>query len=119
MKHKFVVKRHTSKKRLRVTLQAIKSALMKRRHEPVVQTGKWLNSVIRGYYNYHAVPGNLHILNSFQREVSLNWLKSLRRRSQRSRMTWDRFAKLVKLYFPPLRRVHDYPHKRFDVKYSK
>lgn len=117
--HKFVVKRHTSKKRMRATLQSIKTELMKRRHAPVVRTGKWLNRVVRGYFNYHAVPGNLKILNSFRREVSLNWLKSLRRRSQRSRMTWNRFAKLVNLFIPPLRRVHDYPHVRFDVKYSQ
>ncbi len=119
LKHKFVVKRHTSKKRMRATLQAIKVELMKRRHAPVVQTGKWLNRVVRGYFNYHAVPGNLKILSSFKREVSLNWLKSLRRRSQRSRMTWDRFATLVNLFIPPLRRVHGYPYERFDVKYSQ
>lgn len=119
IKHKFVVKRHTSKKRMRVKLQAIKAELMKRRHTPVVQTGEWLKRVLRGYFNYHAVPGNLKILSSFKREVTLNWLKSLRRRSQRSRMTWERFAKLINMFIPPLQRVHDYPHERFAVKYSK
>jgi RNA-directed DNA polymerase len=118
LRHKFVVKRHTSKKRMRTTLQAIKTELMKRRHEPVVQTGKWLNRVVRGYFNYHAVPGNLKILSSFRREVALNWLKSLRRRSQRSRMTWERFAKLINLFIPLVRRVQEYPHVRFNVKHS-
>ena len=119
VKRKFVVKRQTSKKRMRKTLQAIKEGLMKRRHAPVVQTGKWLNRVVRGYFNYHAVTGNMYILSSFRREVSLNWLKSLRRRSQRSRMTWERFVKLVGLYIPLARRVHDSPHKRFNVRYSQ
>jgi len=115
---KFVVKRQTSKKRMRATLQAIKVELMKRRHAPVVQTGKWLRSVIHGYSNYHAVPGNMKILSNFKREICYNWLKSLRRRSQRSRITWDKFIKLVKLYIPALKRVHEYPHERFIVKYS-
>lgn len=119
VKHKFVVKRQTSKKRMRRTLQAIKTELMKRRHLPVTQNGKWLRRVLRGYFNYHAVPGNMKVLSSFKRDVGRYWLRSLRRRSQRNRKTWDRFVKLIKLYFPALRRVHDYPHKRFDAKYSR
>jgi len=118
LQKKFVIKRQTSKKRMRKTLQAIKVKLMKRRHEPIVQTGKWLRKVITGYFNYHAVPGNLRILNSFRREVYTNWLKALRRRSQRSNMTWNKFLKLIQLFIPPLRRVHGYPNERFDVKYS-
>jgi RNA-directed DNA polymerase len=119
LKHKFVVKRHTSKVRMRKKLQAIKVELMRRRHEPVVQIGEWLKRVVQGYFNYHAVPGNMNILSCFRREVCLNWLKSLRRRSQRSSMTWVKFAKLVGLYIPLARRVHDYPFARFSVKYSQ
>lgn len=86
---------------------------------PVVQTGKWLRSVVQGYFNYHAVPGNLKILSSFKREVSLNWLKLLRRRSQRSRMTGERFTKLQAIFIPPLKRMHNYPYERFGVKYAQ
>jgi len=119
IKQKFVVKRQTSKKRMRKKLQAIKLELMKRRHAPVGQTGEWLNRVLRGYFNYHAVPGNMRVLSNFKRDVNRYWLRSLRRRSQRNRMTWDKFTKLEKLYIPALRRVHDYPHRRFAAKYSK
>ncbi len=115
IKQKFVVKRQTSKQRMRAKLQAIKAELKKRRHASVVQTGEWLRSVIRGYSNYYAVPGNMRILSSFKREICHNWLKSLRRRSQRSRMTWEKFSKLVKLYIPALRRVHGYPHERLTL----
>lgn len=116
---KFVVKRQTSKKRMRKTVQAIKVELMKRRHMSVVQVGQWINRVLRGYYNYHAVPGNLHVLNRFRVAVCRYWLRSLRRRSQRSCMPWTRFSKLVKLYIPPVRCMHDYPYNRFDAKYSQ
>jgi hypothetical protein len=30
-------------------------------HDPVAQTGAWLRSVVQGYFNYHAVPGNIDI----------------------------------------------------------
>lgn len=113
---KFMVKRQTSKKRMRATLQAIKAELMKRRHASVAHTGKWLNKVVSGYFNYHAVPGNTKILSDFRREVTSYWMKSLRRRSQKSNMTWEKFKKLVKIFIPLLRVVHEHPHKRFDVR---
>ncbi len=38
------------------------AATPQRMHEPVAQTGKWLRSVVQGYFNYHAVPGNIDSL---------------------------------------------------------
>ena len=35
---------------------------MRRRHEPVMQLGKWLRAVVQGYFNYHTVPGNIFTL---------------------------------------------------------
>ena len=55
---KFQVVRLTMKKRMRATLDAIRSALMRRRHQSTMAVGKWLNRVIQGYFNYHAVPGS-------------------------------------------------------------
>ena len=75
--------------------------------------------VVQGYFNYHAVPWNLKTLSSFRRIVSRYWLRALRRRSLRHRITWERFAKLVKLFVPVVRRKHGYPEVRFDAKYSK
>jgi hypothetical protein len=34
-------------------------------HDPVPQTGQWLKSVVQGYFNYYAVPGNLASLGCF------------------------------------------------------
>jgi group II intron reverse transcriptase/maturase len=84
----FVVKRKTNKKRMRKTLQAIKSTLIENRHDPVVQQGEWLKQVVQGYFNYFAVPWNLELLNGFRDAVTRYWLKALRRRSQRHNMTW-------------------------------
>jgi RNA-directed DNA polymerase len=53
----FAVKRHTIGKRVRGSWQK-SSSNSQRMHEPVAATGKWLNSVVQGYFNYHAIPGN-------------------------------------------------------------
>ena len=55
----FTVRRTTIRKRMRSKLQEIKQQLRQRMHDPVPQTGKWLRSVVQGYFNYYAVPGNL------------------------------------------------------------
>jgi len=48
----FTVRRMTIRKRTRA------KQLRKRMHDPVAQTGAWLKSVVQGYFNYYAVPGN-------------------------------------------------------------
>jgi len=90
----FTVRRQTVKKRLRSKLQAVGQELRKRWHERIGATGKWLRSVVQGYFNYHAVPGNFAALQVFRREVAHAWLKALRRRSQRHRIPWGRSARL-------------------------
>jgi hypothetical protein len=42
-------------------LQAIKQELRRRMHDQVAQVGGWLKSVLNGYYQCHAVPGNLTV----------------------------------------------------------
>lgn len=112
----FKVQRRTIKKRLRSKMQEIGQKLRKRIHEKVTATGEWLRSVVRGYFNYHAVPGNFEALRTFRREVMRLWLRTLRRRTQRHRITWKQFAKLVTEYLPVPRILHPYPEVRFDAK---
>ena len=52
----YAVKRKTVSKRLRAKLLEVKQQLRKRMHEPVAQNGRWLRSIVQGYFNYHAVP---------------------------------------------------------------
>ena len=109
----FKIRRLTIKKRLRATLAAIRETLKRKRHEPIGQVGDWLTRVIRGYFNYHAVPDNLRRLTGFRYEVCRAWLEQLRRRSQKDKMTWARFGRLAMKYLPYPRRVHPYPSQRF------
>jgi group II intron reverse transcriptase/maturase len=110
---KFQVVRLTIKKRMRDTLTAIREKLFQRRHEPVPVQGEWLRRVLNGYFQYHAVPTNLMRLNGFRSEVCRAWRHALRRRSQRSRLNWDRFNRLTRKYVPLCRVLHPYPEERF------
>lgn len=109
----FIVRRLTVAKRLRATLKAIRVTLMQRRHASIKSVGVWLRRVVQGYLNYHAVPGNLKRLGMFRAEVCRAWMRALRRRSQRSRLTWERFQRLIALYIPKVRVLHPYPNQRF------
>jgi hypothetical protein len=101
----FKIVRLTIKKRMRTTLAAIRETLMRRRHEPVAVVGRWLRQVLQGYLNYHAVPDNLRRLGGFRWEVGRAWRHALMRRSQRHRLSWDRFQRLLRKYLPPCRLV--------------
>lgn len=108
--------RLTVKKRMRATLADLRTTLMRRRHEPVPVVGRWLTRVIQGYFNYHAVAGNLYRLKGFRSEVCRAWRHALLRRSQRHRLPWSRFARLVSRYVPPCRLAHPYPEQRFRAR---
>ena len=74
----FVVWRHTAAKRMRAKLRVIQQELRRMMHEPVVIAGAWLKRVVEGYYQYHAVPGNLSVLSRFQERLCRYWRHVLR-----------------------------------------
>lgn len=117
---RFTVQRKTITKRLRAKLKIIRTKLKRRRHRPAAETGAWLRSLVRGYMNYHGIPGNWHALEVFRREINRAWLFALRRRSQKHRMPWKRFNRtLVNRWIPRIQIRHPYPDARFDAKYSR
>jgi len=109
----FTVRRKTIGKRLRAKLQDLKGELVKRRHEPVPETGKWLKSVVQGYFNFHAVPGNLDRLGVFRERLSRYWRWQLMRRSQKHRLNWERMHRLLERWLPRPRQLHPHPAVRF------
>ncbi len=68
---------------------------------------------MHGHLIYYAVPGNLKAVTNFIEEVKRLWLGALRHRSQKTRMTWQRFARLVVRWLPHVRNMHPYPEQRF------
>jgi RNA-directed DNA polymerase len=95
--------------------QVIKAEMLKRRHQSIPEQGRWLGSVVRGYFAYHAVPTNGERISAFRDQVIWLWRRALRRRSQRSRMPWERMRRLVVRWIPPARIQHPWPTKRFEV----
>jgi RNA-directed DNA polymerase len=116
---RFIVRRKTIRKRFSAKLKAVGVELRRRWHVPVAEVGAWLRSVVRGYFNYHAVPGNMESLNSFRAQVIWRWYRALRRRSQRSRMTGDRFWQLVNRWIPSAKILHPHPNVRFDAMHPR
>src|SRR3981081_382686 len=92
-------------------LKKVGQTLRKRLHEKTKGTAKWLESVVRGYFQYHAVPCNEERLKAFRHEVLRMWWRQLRRRSQPSRWSWARFQENLGPYIPEVlmrgrRRTH-------------
>src|SRR5215472_19279845 len=85
---RFTVRRKTIGKRMTAKLKAIKAELLRRRHEPVKDTGEWLRTVVQGYFNYHAEPGNFARLQSFRHDVIRHWWLAVWRRGQRPSAVW-------------------------------
>ena len=112
---RFKLIRQTMAKKMRAKLKAIKLELRRRLHDPIPEVGKWLRSVLRGYYRYYAVPGNGYRMKTFQNQLARLWLRALRRRSQRSRVTWQRMKRLIRSWLPYPRVLHPYPEHRLRV----
>jgi group II intron reverse transcriptase/maturase len=112
----FVLRRHTSKQRMRAKLSEVKTELRRRQHLPIPIQGRWLASVIRGHCNYYAVPGNSNAINAFRDQATRHWYWALRRRSQRHRLGWPRMRRIARRWLPPAYITHPDPLERFDAR---
>jgi len=113
---KFLLIRHTIKKRMRQTLDRIKEGLRRRMHDAVPEQGQWLRAVVGGYFAYHAVPMNIRALGELRTAVKRAWLQTLRRRSQKHRLTWRRYSGIVDRWLPRANITHPWPEQRFDAR---
>ena len=110
---RFMVRRTTIRKRMRAKLRQIKQQLRLRMHDPVPQTGRWLQSVVQGHFNYYAVPGNLKSLGVFRDRLLALWWHTLRRRSQKHRISWPHTLALAQRWLPQPSLLHPFPDARF------
>jgi RNA-directed DNA polymerase len=112
----FALKRQTIGKRMAAKLRDIRQKLTRRMHASWAATANWLQSVVRGYFQYHAIPGNEPRMQAFRNDVLRLWLHALRRRSQRSTWSWTRFHERLGVLLPPVQVLHPYPDARFDAR---
>jgi RNA-directed DNA polymerase len=116
---KFQIQRKTRRDRMLAKLRKIKETLRRCMHRPIPEQGKWLGQVLRGYFNYHAVPTNSRALRVFRQHVTDLWRRTLRRRSQKDRITWARMTKLAEDFLPKPIILHPWPSDRFAVTHPR
>jgi RNA-directed DNA polymerase len=116
---KFQVKRKTRRDRMQAKLRMVKEEMRRRMHQPIVVQGKWLCHVVRGYFNYHAVPTNSRALVAFRTEIVKSWHRVLTRRSARANLNWDGMNRLIDEWLPKPRILHPWPDQRFAVTHPR
>jgi group II intron reverse transcriptase/maturase len=94
----------TSAKRLHKAMDAITAYCRSQRPMPVREQHAGLVRRMRGWFNYFGVNGNCRSLKMLSHHARRAWHKWLNRRSQRSRLNWERFNDLLKSFpLPPVR----------------
>jgi RNA-directed DNA polymerase len=116
---KFLLKRKTRRDRMRAKLRMIKEEMWRRMHQPIDRQGRWLGYVVRGYFNYHAVPTNFRSLATFRSEIAKRWRRVLTRRSEKTDLNWQRMNRLIDECLSRPRILHPWPSLRFAVTHSR
>jgi RNA-directed DNA polymerase len=96
-KGKFMLGRKSEKSRLRRSMQKIKELLNEVMHFSIKEQVGKINQYLRGHYNYYALGGNSKALRRVYYFTIHGWRKTLSRRSQKGRVTWEKLLKLIKL----------------------
>jgi len=95
----------TRRARLSRAIQSVYEFCRSHRHDPVKVQHAALVRRIRGHFNYFGVNGNAQPLALLVQETKWIWHKWLRRRSQRTRMTGQRFMDLLRRFPLPRPRI--------------
>ena len=85
----------TRKARLRRSLKAVADWCRRYRHLSVKEQHAALMRRVEGHLNYFGVNGNIRSVRQFVRGVERAWHRWLNRRSQRSRLNWNRMNDLL------------------------
>jgi RNA-directed DNA polymerase len=81
---------------MKAKLREIKETLRRHRHTPIDEQGRWLGAMMKSNFAYFAVPTNTYLQSAFRYDTSIIWFRSLRRRSQRHRLTRERMVEFLR-----------------------
>jgi hypothetical protein len=112
---KLTVRRKMMAKRLRQQLQEVKDTLRRRMHWPTPQQEAWWRSILSGPYRSYGVLRHGSLLTVCRETLRRSWYRTLRRRSQRHRLTWQRMDALAERWLPTPRICRPYPAQRLRV----
>jgi group II intron reverse transcriptase/maturase len=99
---KFLTKFLTSEKKLKVKRLKVRKWIREYMHIPIDVLTRKLNQKLRGHYNYYGLSHNIKKLLGFYRYVTYELFKALKRRSNDSKIDWERFNKIM-VYNPLLK----------------
>jgi RNA-directed DNA polymerase len=115
----FVLGRTPVRKRMRAKLREIKEQLKATRHDGIEAQGQWLAQVLRGWLAYYAVPMSAPAITAFRHHLVEHWLRAIRRRGQKHRLSWQRMKRIANGYLPHPRILHPWPEQRFLVTHPR
>ncbi len=98
-KGKFKLGRKTSRKKLSAKTKEMNQWLKSVRNQS--KTKEWwkiLSAKLRGHFQYYGVSGNYRSINAFYRNTLRMLHKWLNRRSQKKKMTWEKFYSYLEHY---------------------
>jgi RNA-directed DNA polymerase len=101
------LKRQTSRKKYRRSLQRFTEWCKQTRHLKNRARFAQLNRKLRGYYNHYGLPGNYESLKDFFHQSKRILFKWLNRRSQKRSYTWNGFSELLDCFKVPQPRITD------------
>jgi group II intron reverse transcriptase/maturase len=104
---RWAISRKTAKGRLARAIREIWEWCRSTRHGLLRDQQRALTQKLNGHYGYYGITGNYESLKRFLHQVRRAWRYWLDRRSQRARMSWERFDRLIDHYpLPPPKVVH-------------
>jgi group II intron reverse transcriptase/maturase len=101
----WVIKRRTASKRLRRAKKSLWRWCRNNRHRPLAEQYRTLCQKLRGHFQYYAIRGNFCRLAAIFLHAKQAWRYWLSRRSHKSYISWEKFARLLQAYPLPRPRI--------------
>jgi RNA-directed DNA polymerase len=106
-KGNWVIKQKTAGSRLTRAIKTTNQWCRDNRHRPIEIQHETLSRKMKGHYAYYGVVGNFACIKQFYEATKAVWRYWLDHRSNRAKMTWEKFARLLERYqLPAPRTVH-------------
>lgn len=94
----WIVRRKTARDRFRRVVRRLWEWCRDHRHWPIAVQHRILSAKLRGHDAYYGVIGNASMLTKLRHQARRVWRQWLHRRSQRRRMYWSRFHRLLERF---------------------
>jgi group II intron reverse transcriptase/maturase len=105
----WVIKRRTARKRLRRAVRAINDWCRKNRHMDVKEQFRKLSQKLKGHYQYYGLRCNYQCMDIVYNHTKKLWRKWLSRRSQKARLSWEKYRRIGERFpLPAPRIIHKY-----------